>query len=155
MIPMTIDELKGFLKKNNFDVQFQPETNQLYIVFKISGFEFPLFIRIMDDATLVQLLIFMPVGCTPGAEPHLARLLHLINKELDIPGFGVDEEAGVIFYRVVLPTVQQKLDEAILTAYLNSFQQVAETFFPAIATVAQGKSTFDEILKKAKESQQQ
>lgn len=151
MIPLTLDSLYDYLSKNGFAIKRQPETEQLFILFKVEQQEYPLFFRIMDEGDLLQLLAFMPIGADAKTIADLSRLLHLFNKEIDIPGFGMDEGAKVIFYRVVLPANNKKIEGDIVTGYINSINMITETFFPVIVAVVTGKVTFSEVVKKANE----
>ena len=89
----------------------------------------------------------------PGAAGDLGRLLHLLNKELDIPGFGMDEEAEVVFYRIMIPAIDNRVDTKVITRYLGSIEGLCMNFSPVIATVAGGAATFNEVLKKIKSAQ--
>jgi hypothetical protein len=149
MIPLNLDAIYDFLIQNKFEVKKQEETNQLYLVYKIHDQDTPLFLRVMDDGQLLQLLAFMPINLDPKTMSDLSRLLHLFNKEIDIPGFGIDEASKVSFFRIVLPAVEGKISGDIITGYLNSMRVVAETFFPVIVAVVTGNATFEDIFKKA------
>lgn len=149
MIPLTLDSLFDSLTQNNFGVKRQPETNQLYVLFKIQNQDYPLFLRVMDEGELLQLLAFMPISLESKTCGDLARLLHLFNKEIDIPGFGMDESAKVIFFRIVLPAIDNKVPEEIVAGYLKSIKVITETFYPVIVAVVSGSVTFAEVVKKA------
>lgn len=149
MIPADQKSLLAFLKEEGRDANIQQETDQIYEVLKAGPREFPMFIRIMEDATLIQILAFFPAQVKKECAPEIARLLHLLNKELDIPGFGLDEQADVTFYRCMIPTVDKKIPKKILQGFLNSIQVVCETFSPAVEAVAGGHASFEELLEKA------
>jgi len=151
MIPMDLTKIKDHLKAQNLDVEYQQETDQLVVIFKISEREFPLFIRIYQGGELLQLLAFIPCNTKEETLNDTARLLHLLNKEIDIPGFGMDETSFVVFYRCLVPTQDQQIAPTILDAYVNAIQVVCKTFSSVIAAVAVGAVTFDEVLKKTKE----
>jgi hypothetical protein len=85
----------------------------------------------------------------------LARLLHLLNKELDVPGFGMDEMAGVVFYRLMLPTPKKKIDADLLLAFLKTVEHVCQMFSTPIEAISTGQMTLDEILAKAQEMEEQ
>lgn len=152
MLDLTLDVLQEYLQKNQIDVQLQPETQQLYIVFKIDKIEYPLFIRIYEGGDLLQLLIFLPYDLKKSLVGDTARLLHLLNKEIDIPGFGIDETTGVIFYRAVIPCFDKKIDEGLLSSYLNSIQTICQTFTPVIGSVSTGAASFEKVLKTVQEA---
>jgi hypothetical protein len=158
MLNLNLETILKHLQENKIDAKLQKETNQIYVVYKIQNQDFPLFIRIYEGTNLLQLLAFMPTNVKPSARPDLARLLHLLNKEMDIPGFGMDETAvaegqgGVAFYRIIIPTMEAKVDELLLDTFIGSIQSISEAFFPVIATVANGMATYEDVLKKANEA---
>ncbi len=152
MIDVNLDSLLVFLKDLQYDAQIQKETNQIYIPLKIEKIDFPLFIRVYDETHLLQLLVFMPTNIKASTKSDLARLLHFLNKEMDIPGFGMDEDSNVSFYRAMLPSHDKQIDEELVKTYLNSLQIIGNMFFPIISQVANGSTKFEEVLKKAKET---
>lgn len=153
MIDLTLDAIQKYLETLKLDVKRQPETDQLFVVFKYEDFEFPLFIRVFPDSQLLQFLLFIPFSTQPGTNAEVARLLHLLNKELDIPGFGMDESTKLIFYRIMIPATNSQIHSEIIKAYIGTVENVFKTFTPVIANVASGQAKFDEVLKKIKESQ--
>lgn len=176
MINITPDNLLQFMKKNQYEADIQAETQQVYTIFKINQKEYPLFLRVFDQGHLLQLLVFVPSHLEPNEQfaaqkkkghapsssgpkteeqktslADLARLLHLLNKELDIPGFGMDEMAGVVFYRIMLPTPKKKIDSDLLLAFLKTVEHVCQMFATPIEAVSSGQMTLDQILAKAQE----
>jgi hypothetical protein len=152
MINLDLTHLLENLRKKKYQAELQKKTNQIYIVFNFGDREFPLFIRIFEEGELLQLLAFIPCNMKEDTLSDTARLLHLLNKELDIPGFGMEETAFVIFYRCMLPAKKKQIDEELFDAYLNSIQIVCKSFAPIIAAIAYGASTFEDILKKTQQS---
>ena len=118
------------MQKNKYEADIQSETQQVYTILKISQKEYPLFLRVFDDGHLLQMLAFIPCQLERNVVPDMARLLHLLNKELDVPGFGMDEMAGVVFYRLMLPTPSKKIDGELLLAFLKT-----GTCLPNVATI--------------------
>lgn len=153
MIPLNLESLHEHLTKQKFEPEHQKETNQIYVVFKHQGREFPLFLRIYEGGDLLQLLVFIPCMLKKSATTELARLLLYVNKELDIPGFGMDESSSLVFFRVMIPTSGNQLPAAILDSMMHSIQMICQTFSPAVATVAAGTTTFEEVLKKVQQNQ--
>jgi len=151
MIPLNLDNVKQHLHSKGIESEIQKETDQLCIVLKIGDRDFPLFIRIYEGNELLQLLAFLPCNTKESALGDTARLLHLLNKEIDTPGFGMDETSSVVFFRTMLPVKDKKIDPQLFDAYLNATQVVCQSFAPVIAAVAYGGITFDEVLKKSKE----
>lgn len=151
MKKVNLHSLKSFLKKKGYDAQIQTETDQVYVILKFDNQEFPLFIRILPEGSLIQMLVFFPFNIKKGIEGELARLLHFLNKELDIPGFGMDEAAGVTFFRCMIPTFEGDLSEPVLEGFMQSIQLVCKNFTGAVAAVGLGEMTFQGILDKSKE----
>lgn len=154
MIPINYSDIQKFLKEKGITSELQPETKQLVIKLKIAETEFPLFIRIYEGDEIVQLLAFLPIQIKPAAMAGTARLLHFLNKELDVPGFGMDEDAAVAFYRAMVPVKDRQLETAFLMGFLNAVQLACQTFIPVIAAVANGQTTYADVIKKAKEGKQ-
>lgn len=153
MIKLELKKLLEYLHQKDLNAQIQKETNQIYILFKIGEQEYPLFLRIFEGGELLQLLAFIPCNIKHDAVNDTARLLHLLNKELDVPGFGMDETAMVVFYRCMIPAKNEEVDSKLLDAYMNSIQIVCKTFSPVITAVAFGTATYSEVVKKAKDNE--
>ena len=175
MINITLESLLQFMRKNHYTSDIQTDTQQIYTIFKIHQKEYPLFLRIFDEGHLLQLLVFIPCHIKSSerfvVHPHesrsqskepnqehekqvicdLARLLHLLNKELDLPGFGLDEMAGAVFYRLMLPTPKHKIDGDLLLAFIKTVEHVCQMFSQPIEAVGSGQMTLDQILAKAQE----
>ena len=152
MIHLELTKIQEYLKSKQIAAEYQKETDQLYIVFKTGDQEYPLFIRIFEGGELLQLLAFLPCNTKSETLNDTARLLHLLNKELDTPGFGMDESSSVVFYRVMLPVYKKEINPHILDAYIEVIQTICRTFTSVITAVALGAVTFEEVLTKAREA---
>lgn len=153
MIPLTLDSLSTNLQQLSYDVKFQEVTHQLYIIFNESGREYPLFIKVENEGKALQLIIFLPCQLQTQQPGDMARLLHLLNKEIDYPGFGMDENIGVIFYRIVLTTSDGMLDKKVLEQMMAALPKVSNMFYPVISAVARG-ATFVEASERLKNALQ-
>ncbi|BBI16924.1 YbjN domain-containing protein [Neochlamydia sp. S13] len=147
MIPLTIDSLYEYLINKSVDVKHQPETKQIYTLFKVQNEAFPLFIGLLNDEELLQLFAPIPIALESQTITEVARVLHLFNKEIDIPGFGLDERAKIVFYRTILPASDKKVAGEILCNYIHTIPLLIETFFPIIAAVVAGKARFIDVVK--------
>lgn len=155
MIPATLNSILEFLQKNKYEADIQRETQQVFTILKIGERDYPLFFRLFDDSQHLQMLVFIPTQLNPDALHDMSRLLHLLNKEMDLPGFGMDENASVVFYRLMIPSLNKKIDGELLLGYLKTAQNICQLFAGPIEAIAQGHTTLDEILRKAQESEQQ
>jgi hypothetical protein len=146
-------ELTASLEKFGLKATEQPETKQLLTKFSINGYEYPMFIRQLTGGNLLQVLTFIPCTIDKDALFDLGRLLHMVNKELDMPGFCCDEESKTVFYRVVVPCVNGQVDEGLFHAFLNVTKHVCEMFGTIVQAVAVKAMSLDEMMSKAKELQ--
>lgn len=153
MIKLDLKAIQEHLANSRIEGILQPETNQLYFLKKIGQTDFPVFIRIFDTGELLQLLAFLPCTLMSESANDTARLLHMLNKEMDLPGFGMDENSRVVFYRCMLPVKNKAIDPLLLDAYLNSLDLVCQSFAPVITAVAHRTLTLDEVLKEAQNAQ--
>lgn len=133
------------------DAKVQPETKQIFVVFEHEGNQFPLFIRELHDGELIQLLTFIPCHIDANHLLDLGRFLHMLNKELDVPGFCLDETSSTVFYRLMMPTLHKEFSPEVLEALINTSQMVCKSFGTVIEALASGAMSLDEILKKASE----
>jgi len=152
MIEVTKDSLLKVLNEKNYDPQYQTETNQVYIIFKEDEREYPLFFRKFEGGELLQLIAFFPIQMEQKVVPDVSRLLHLLNKELDVPGFGLDEIGGVAFFRWMLNMEGNKIDESIIEKYVMTIRTACKTFGKTIEAVVVGAVTVDDLIKKAQDT---
>jgi len=149
MIPCSNEGLMKYLGSKKLDPVLQKDTNQIYILFKIDNQDFPLFFRIYEGADLLQLLVFFPLQVRKERFEVMARLLHLLNKEIDLPGFGIDEVVGLVYHRIMMPANNHKLDTHLLASYLDSIPKICKQFYNPIAGTAMSDLSYEEILKKS------
>ncbi len=155
MVQLTTTNLLQFVQEKGLSAEFQKETEQIAVILNIEGMQYPMFIRILTEGPVLQVLVFLPCSLNKNTLSDVSRLLHLLNKEMDVPGFGMDEAAGVIFYRVTVPALNGTVDDELLDTYLNSIQVICQSFTPVVINVTQGTMSFEAVLKKAQEEHQE
>lgn len=148
------DALIKALKAQNIDATIQKETDQVFFTFMHEDQKFPSFIRQLNDGNLLQIMIFIPVAIQEKGLTDLSRFLHMANKELDLPGFGMDEASSTVFYRVVLPSVENTVDDDLFNAYIKTCQDICITFCSIIQALGIGAMTMDEVITQLKASVQ-
>lgn len=139
------------LKRLGMKADRQEQSKQIVSSFSHNGFDYPVFIRELDGGNLLQVLAFVPCTLQKEAVQDTSRLLHMVNKELDMPGFCCDEESNTVFYRVVIPFTNKNFDEMLFCAYLNATQQICGMFGTVIQAIAVNAMTLEEMLKEAHE----
>ncbi len=155
MFQATLPDLLECMRRHKYEVDIQHDSKQIFTILKIEKQEYPLFLRIFEESQLLQLLVFIPTQMTPATTVDVARLLHLLNKEVDMPGFGMDEMANIIFYRLMIPLHKKKVDEELFLTYLKASKHICEMFALPIEAVASGHATLNDILEKVKQSEQE
>lgn len=142
---LTTNSLLGFLNKNKYLPKLQEETGQICILFKHDQNEFHTFLRPLEEGELLQILVYLPVQIKEGCEAEVARLLHKINYDVDVPGFGMYEPAKLLFYRIIMPCPQKVCNEQLLTKYISVCTTAASSLLSLIASVATGEQTYSEL----------
>ncbi len=134
MLKLTLSELLHHLKKSYKDAELQDENKQIAIMLKIKDKEVPFFVGILHEA-LVQMIAYLPYEMKTEAAGDIGRFLHHLNKELDLPGFGMDEEAGLLFYRAVIPCLKPEVEEELIEAYCKTLERAVESVLEGIDAV--------------------
>lgn len=140
--------LEKIIKQLGHQVFYQKETDQLVLTFKKDLIEYPVFIRTIQQQTIVQIVLFLPCRAEEKTLADTLRLLNFFNKELDLPGFCYDEGSKLLFYRVVIPAFDKMVISVLtLERILGSLPDIAHVFGPLTQLVASGTKTFQEVLQ--------
>lgn len=135
------------LKENKLQPEFHKETGQVFVTYPIEGHEVPIFFLLQNESGLLQMVAYLPYKIPDKSLAESARMLHILNKELDMPGFGLDEKERLIFYRAVLPCFDQKVNERLFTMHLGTTRMACETFMHLIGVVVSGAVPLDQALQ--------
>lgn len=147
-IKLNLTSLYEHLKNVEPTIELQQETSQVFLLKKTGSIELALFLKPLADGDLLQIVTYLPVKISSDRFTDISRLLHKINNDIDLPGFSLNEPSNLIFYRVIVPFYQKKLNPELLKQFLNVSVNAASTFIHVINTVCSGSMTYDEILKK-------
>ncbi len=143
----SINTIIYYLKESNLQPEIQKETNQLFINFTMHQYEVPVFFVLHPVSHLIQMIAYLPYQLSEKTIGEMGRLLHLLNKELDMPGFGMDESEKLIFYRAVVPCLNKEIDKQLFNTYLGTTRVACDTFMHVIGLIASGNMTVDTLLK--------
>ncbi len=135
------------LKELDIEAKIDPVSNQVFTVFHVNKKEFPLFFRELHDGKLLQILAIFPTNIISEKESDVSRLLHKINRQLDLPGLGMNEEIHTAFYRVVIDMVDKKSKKQALQVYLNTVKAICIMLSDAIEGLASGKLNYKQALQ--------
>lgn len=146
---LELAEIHKHLQKRHPKAQLQTENKQISTMLDVTGKEVPLFVGVLHDA-LVQMIAYLPYEMKEEAFGDIARFLHHLNKELDMPGFGMDESSGgLLFYRVVIPCLKPEVDEELFDAYLDTLQRACQSVLEGIDAVSKPDSAVGKAAKVA------
>ncbi len=135
--------------KKKYDASLQQDNKQVSTMLTVSDKEVPLFVGVLHDA-LVQMIAYLPYEMKEEAFGDIARFLHHLNKELDMPGFGMDEASGgLLFYRVVIPCLKPEINEELFDAYLDTLKRACQSVLEGIDAVSQPDSAVGKAAKVA------
>ena len=141
------DSLMTYLKDNKMEPEYQTESDQVFIVYQIHSYEVPVFFLIRKESSLLQMVAYLPFQVPETRFGEAARLLHILNRELDMPGFGMDESERLLFYRSTIPFFEGKVETRLFNMYLGTTRVVCDTFLHAIGMIVSGQASVDEVLK--------
>ncbi len=148
MITLSLDALTEFFKSEGLNPKIEEESKQHYFAVKLQEKEVPVFYRAVEKTNVVQLIAYPPSQIKEDTFAEIARFLHILNKELDIPGFGMDESTKLIFYRAAIPSLKNEIEEDILRAYVNTIKNAVSFFFAGITAEAEYPKEHGEPPKK-------
>ena len=146
MVKLTLQAVLAYLKRQH-KTELQEEKQQIVCMLKIDDNEIPLFVNVLHESIL-QMIVYLPYELKPDGLGEIARFLHLINKQLDVPGFGLDENVNMVFYRAVVPCLNPEIDEKLIEAYLSTVIVACRSFMGSIAALANGNvSSMEQALR--------
>lgn len=151
-ISTKIPEIKKFLRANNIDANIQEETGQIILEYQTENKSYPLFIRFIEESHLLQFILVLYGSYSEKQKSSVARLLHAINRDIDYPGFGMDENTKTIFYRIVIPTPSDTIESSLVLQFLKLVESILSLFTPLIGSIARSAISYDELLEKYKNS---
>lgn len=150
MRPLTTGNLLAILKSFELNAEEEPTTGQVYAPITTQHGEVPLFCLVLDSQLLLQFCAVFPSEVTEKTAPDTARLLHVLNKDIDMPGFGMDEEKGTIFYRIMVPCLNKEIDKELVKITIDAVTNVCDHFMPAVHLVANGDYTLERLIEESK-----
>lgn len=145
--------LDKFLSGLELAPLLEKESGLTYINVSANNQELPLFFVIRNEGEVLQLICYFPYQLLDVSAT--ARLLHLLNRDLDIPGFGMDEEQGLVFYRLVIPCFEKKIDGLLLRIYIDTIKVVCDSFSHAIGLISSGNVNLDTLKQQIKQEEKQ
>lgn len=149
---LTQNNLFTFLKESNFAPNLMKDSNQISFIAKVKEFEIPFFFAIRNEGALLQIIAYLSFQMREQTMGEVAKMLHFINKQLDMPGFGMDESAKLMFFRCAVPTNDKLMDKPLILGYISAMQVAIGSFIHSIGMVVAGSATVDALSSKGVQS---
>lgn len=150
-VEITPQAVSNAVRSQGMEPTVDAESGQVVFYISHEDTKCPVFIRIYPEGQLVQIMLFFPMMMQPESQADTARLLHFFNKELDIPGFGMDESTGVCFFRAMIPVYERKIPAPIFNGYLETIKTVCKNFFSSIGVITTRTMTFEGLMSMVSE----
>lgn len=150
MFDFNVNALIAYLRENNAQPELQKETGQVFLLHQLQGYEVPIFFLLRPESTLLQIIAYLPFRIPDKTLGDTARLLHILNRDLDMPGFGIDESEKMSFFRCVVPALDGKIEKRFFNMYLATSKIACDTFMRAIGMIVSGSAPLEDVLKETK-----
>lgn len=137
-IPLNVQSIIQLFNKKKLDYQLDAPTQQVQVTLKIDDKEIPIFFNIISEGHVFQSIAYIPVEIPSQQISEVARLLHMLNSQLDIPGFGMDEKHGLIFFRVAIPCLDKTFREEFIDVMIGTTRLASDSFLTGIEKIANG-----------------
>lgn len=150
--PLKLPAVLALVQQHHPKATIDATTQQIFLQLQADHYSLPCFLKLDERNSFLQIIVFLPTPpntyspSTTQNIAQIARFLHFLNKQVDLPGLCLDEESGTIFYRVILAAPEKKLSHEFLFSYLTTAHQVCRSFGPALFALSQGKISLEELL---------
>lgn len=125
---------------------FLGEEKKGEIVLELTSYE-QLLSKQEDTPLAIHFQVNLPFEVQPFATSDTARLVSLVNCNIELPGFELDELEKRILYRYVLFTKKQDPCLDTIHAILGICRMLVDLFSEAFALVSSGEKTTNDILE--------
>ncbi|MEM8996068.1 MAG: YbjN domain-containing protein [Acidobacteriota bacterium] len=106
----------------------------LVVPAEVWGHATELYLALEDDILQMQLTLPVEVGERRAAD--LALLICDINSGLQLPGFSLEDERGVVCYRISAPVPRRGLDSELFELLLATVSATAEEHWHELSRLA-------------------
>ncbi len=94
----------------------------------------------------LQLIVKLPFNILDAYIPDLARLILILNKGMELPGFELSEIDRLVFYRHAFVISEDALDKRIMLSLMGMITLLLDTFTETLEAVAIGSKTLQQIV---------
>ncbi|MEC7838904.1 MAG: hypothetical protein VX777_02560 [Chlamydiota bacterium] len=94
----------------------------------------------IESDILLQLSVIFPFKVSEGAFREMARVLMFFNRSLDIPGFGMDELSGHIYFRYAFMKPEGVIPRKTFLSLISIIMLAVDSYSEDIEAVASGLS---------------
>jgi hypothetical protein len=97
----------------------------------------------------LQFIVTLPFFVIDEKITDISRLLLLLNKGIELPGFELSEVDRLIYYKHAFVVPEDDLDERILLSLVGMIQLLLDAFTDIIEAVATGPLSFQKVVENA------
>jgi hypothetical protein len=97
----------------------------------------------------LHFFVMLPFDVKGDALGDTARLLLLLNKSLDLPGFDMSEVNQVVFYRYTWASPALEVDKLFLLSIVGMIMLIIDSLSYTIEKVASGEASLMQIVEQA------
>lgn len=141
---LTNESVIKALESRGINASLQKETGQVFIQKTIEGVDFPFFLRILPSGPFLQCVSFIPCEVVEQDPKEFLSLLHVLNRRIDLSGFGFDETSRFCFLRYNIPCFKNELDLDTLVEILRRMEECLKSFAGILIAVAKDKNAYEE-----------
>jgi hypothetical protein len=102
----------------------------------------------------LQFACCLPFKVQESALWEMARMILLLNKGLELPGFELSEVDGIVYYRYVLPVVDNHVEETLLICLFGTIDFLVKGFTDKLEQIATGAKTAQQLVEESQKDLQ-
>ncbi len=148
---LDLNSLLNFLNRKKLEPQLDSQTGQIQILLNFSKREIPVIFNLISEGLILQSIAYLPITLPKKHLNDISRLLHILNKQLDLPGFGMDEKHELIFFRVPILSLEKTFSEELINVMLGTTELACDSFLTGIEMIANGSVSLEKTLQAEKE----
>lgn len=145
----TYAQLVELLTRDQVSFQADPPNQSVHIPTRARGADGVLVIRWQEAEGMAQLVHPLPITLTPRRLSAVEAAIARVNHALILPGFGINHEANLIYYRIALPVPNEGVPDHAIQGLFSAAVRTAADFGPSLRRVAEEDAPGDGILADA------
>lgn len=175
MLNANLNDIRALLEKTNFKCEILPASDQIpidqlvvglgpdeqdrvrYLVIRTAEQDLSsqdTLLGITSSARRyceIQFHVVLPFRVNIENIPDTARLILLLNKGMELPGFELSEVDQIVLYRHAFVVPEDDLDERIVLSLVGMVQVLLQAFTQPLEIVATGQQSLQAVLESVRQ----